>query len=237
MGKFASKSQSASQPLIVGTKFFTVPWTNLLVGGGFRLGRRSMIDALRASLKRMDRDKIDLYQVRNTPHLGTVVYQRPKGVCSLPALVRLHSALTATASLLAMIASAALTLSQTAKGSTLKCIHTYIELFHSKIEFGETCSHVFVFAYQALDKHLQLWKVEIWKGKFSAGPCVVCRSTSPSPSSSRPLWLMGCKKPWIWAWPQLWASATTTPHSLSKYTAFWIRKAFLLPQIRYPPLL
>ncbi len=67
--------------------------------------------------------------------------------------------------------------------------------------------------------------------------CVVCRSTSPSPSSSRPLWLMGCKKPWIWAWPQLWASATTTPHSLSKYTAFWIRKAFLLPQIRYPPLL
>jgi hypothetical protein len=66
---------------------------------------------------------------------------------------------------------------------------------------------------------------------------VVCRSTFPSPSSSRPLWLMGCKKPWIWAWPQLWASAITTPHSLSKYTAFWIRKAFLLPQTRYSPLL
>ncbi len=66
---------------------------------------------------------------------------------------------------------------------------------------------------------------------------MVCRSTFPSPSSSRPLWLMGCKKPWIWAWPQLWASAITTPHSLSKYTAFWIRKAFLLPQTRYSPLL
>jgi len=126
IGKFANKSQSASQPLIVGTKFFTVPWTNLLVGGGFRFGRRSMIDALRASLKRMDRDKIDLYQVRNTPHLATVVYQRPKGVCSLPPLVRLHSALTATAVLMAMIASAALTLSQTAKGSTLKCIYPHI---------------------------------------------------------------------------------------------------------------
>ncbi len=85
-----------------------------------------MIDALRASLKRMDRDKIDLYQVRNTPHLATVVYQRPKGVCSLPPLVRLHSALTATAVLMAMIASAALTLSQTAKGSTLKCIYPHI---------------------------------------------------------------------------------------------------------------
>ncbi len=80
-------------------------------------------------------------------------------------------------------------------------------------------------------------KVEVWKENFLAGPCVVCRSISPSPSSSRPLWLMGCKKPWIWAWPQLWASATTTPHSLSKYTTFWTRKAFLLPQIRYPPLL
>ncbi|KAA6425383.1 MAG: hypothetical protein FRX49_04876 [Trebouxia sp. A1-2] len=63
IGKFANKSQSASHPLIVGTKFFTVPWTNLLVGGGFRLGRQSMIDALHASLKRMDRDKIDLYQI------------------------------------------------------------------------------------------------------------------------------------------------------------------------------
>lgn len=63
IGKFSNTSQSASQPLIVGTKFFTVPWTNLLVGGGFRLGRRSMIDALRASLKRMNRDKIDLYQI------------------------------------------------------------------------------------------------------------------------------------------------------------------------------
>ena len=63
VGRFVNSSHSTSQPLTVGTKFFTVPWTNVLVGGGFRLGRQSMIDALRASLKRMDRDKIDLYQV------------------------------------------------------------------------------------------------------------------------------------------------------------------------------
>ena len=156
IGKFANTSQSASQPLIVGTKFFTVPWTNLLVGGGFRLGRRSMIDALRASLKRMNRDKIDLYQVRNTPRLATLVYQKPKGVYSLAALVWLHSALTATASLMAMIASAALPLSQTAQGSTLKRIHAYIQLLHSNN--GETCSHVFVFAYQAQDTMSQAWK-------------------------------------------------------------------------------
>ena len=61
-----------------------------------------------------------------------MVYQRPKGVCSLPALVRLRSALTAIASVMATIASAALTLSQTAKGSTLKCIHAHIELLNTK---------------------------------------------------------------------------------------------------------
>jgi len=32
------------------------------------------------------------------------------------------------------------------------CIRTYIVHLHSKIGFGETSSHVFVFAYQALDK-------------------------------------------------------------------------------------
>ena len=63
IGRFVNSNQNTSQPLVVGTKFFTVPWTNALVGGGFRLGRQSMIAALRASLKRMNRDKIDLYQV------------------------------------------------------------------------------------------------------------------------------------------------------------------------------
>lgn len=63
LGKFAKQAPETPQPLVVGTKFFTVPWTNVLVGGGFRLGRQSMINALKASLQRMDRQQIDLWQV------------------------------------------------------------------------------------------------------------------------------------------------------------------------------
>lgn len=70
MGRFVKGAPKAAQPLVVGTKFFTVPWTNVLVGGGFRLGRQSMINALRASLKRMDRQQIDLWQV--SPQLWQV---------------------------------------------------------------------------------------------------------------------------------------------------------------------
>lgn len=50
-------------PLVVATKFFTVPWTNLLVGGGLRIGRQSMVKALRASLQRLGLEKVDLWQV------------------------------------------------------------------------------------------------------------------------------------------------------------------------------
>lgn len=60
VGKFAKQK---TKPVVIGTKFFTIPWTNFLVGGGFRLGRQSMIKALRASLQRLGQDKIDLYQV------------------------------------------------------------------------------------------------------------------------------------------------------------------------------
>ena len=71
MGRFVKDSPKAAQPLVVGTKFFTVPWTNVLVGGGFRLGRQSMINALKASLKRMDRQQIDLWQV--SPSCGKCI--------------------------------------------------------------------------------------------------------------------------------------------------------------------
>ena len=63
IGRFVKAASEAPQPLIVGTKFFTVPWTNVLVGGGLRLGRQSMISAVKASMKRMDRQQIDLWQV------------------------------------------------------------------------------------------------------------------------------------------------------------------------------
>lgn len=71
MGRFVKGAPKPAQPLVVGTKFFTVPWTNVLVGGGFRLGRQSMLNALRASLKRMDRPQIDLWQV--SPKLWQVL--------------------------------------------------------------------------------------------------------------------------------------------------------------------
>ncbi|KAK9836118.1 hypothetical protein WJX81_002623 [Elliptochloris bilobata] len=62
VGRFASQAD-ASAPLVLGTKFFTVPWTNVLVGGGFRLGRQAMIDALRASMGRLGVSQVELYQV------------------------------------------------------------------------------------------------------------------------------------------------------------------------------
>jgi len=56
-------AKSSDQSLVLGTKFFTVPWTNVLIGGGFRLGRQSILRALRASLERLGLEKVDLYQV------------------------------------------------------------------------------------------------------------------------------------------------------------------------------
>lgn len=64
LGRFAEGPGGAgSPPPVLASKFFTIPWTNFLVGGGFRLGRQSMIAALRASLKRLGREKLDLYQI------------------------------------------------------------------------------------------------------------------------------------------------------------------------------
>ncbi len=65
LGQLLRQHQASSNgpPLVVATKFFTVPWTNLLVGGGLRIGRQSMIKALRASLERMGLQKVDLWQV------------------------------------------------------------------------------------------------------------------------------------------------------------------------------
>ncbi|KAH7289218.1 hypothetical protein KP509_31G064100 [Ceratopteris richardii] len=61
IGKFA-KEHTEGAPIIA-TKFFTIPWTNFLVGGGLRIGRKSLLDALRASLKRLGRKRVDLYQI------------------------------------------------------------------------------------------------------------------------------------------------------------------------------
>ncbi|CAK0783320.1 hypothetical protein CVIRNUC_006519 [Coccomyxa viridis] len=60
VGRLAKES---GQPCVLGTKFFTVPWTNVLIGGGLRLGRQSIVKALRASLNRLGLQSIQLYQV------------------------------------------------------------------------------------------------------------------------------------------------------------------------------
>ncbi|KAJ7526322.1 hypothetical protein O6H91_16G001800 [Diphasiastrum complanatum] len=63
------EASKASLSPKIATKFFTIPWTNFLVGGGFRLGRKSLLDALTASLKRLGKSKIDLYQMEEAADL------------------------------------------------------------------------------------------------------------------------------------------------------------------------
>ncbi|CAL5220745.1 g2805 [Coccomyxa viridis] len=60
VGRVAKES---GQHCVLGTKFFTVPWTNVLIGGGLRLGRQSIVKAMRASLERLGLPSIQLYQV------------------------------------------------------------------------------------------------------------------------------------------------------------------------------
>ena len=61
----ASNSESTldGKRPVIASKFFTIPWTNFLVGGGIRLGAQSMADALDGTLKRLGTDCVDLYQV------------------------------------------------------------------------------------------------------------------------------------------------------------------------------
>jgi aryl-alcohol dehydrogenase-like predicted oxidoreductase len=63
LGKFL---QETRQPVIVATKFLPFPW---------RQGRKSVLRALRASLKRLGLDKVDLYQIHwPTPITPTEVF-------------------------------------------------------------------------------------------------------------------------------------------------------------------
>jgi len=59
----AAGQDSGKEPVVVGTKYFTIPWTNMLVGGGFRLGRQAILDAVQESSKRLDMLPIPLYMI------------------------------------------------------------------------------------------------------------------------------------------------------------------------------
>lgn len=63
------KSPLSSSSYVTRVSWCAVPWTNALMGGGFRLGRGALLDALRASLLRLQTDSIDLYQVCSSPQL------------------------------------------------------------------------------------------------------------------------------------------------------------------------
>jgi len=47
----------------VGTKVFTVPWTNVIMGGGLRLSSKALVDALRASVARNEGRPMDLWSI------------------------------------------------------------------------------------------------------------------------------------------------------------------------------
>lgn len=51
------------RPAVVGSKYFTIPWTNFLMGGGARFGVKSLSEALDASLQRLGVEQLDLYQI------------------------------------------------------------------------------------------------------------------------------------------------------------------------------
>eukprot|EP00171_Calliarthron_tuberculosum_P004332 IDg4332t1 len=62
LGDAVASAQGGSRALL-STKFFPVLWTNVLVGGGLRLGRAAVLEALRASLTRLGVAAVDLYVI------------------------------------------------------------------------------------------------------------------------------------------------------------------------------
>lgn len=62
LGDAVTGAQGGAQALL-STKFFPLPWTNVLVGGGLRLGRAAVLEALRASLTRLGVAAVDLYVI------------------------------------------------------------------------------------------------------------------------------------------------------------------------------
>jgi len=57
--------------ILFASKFFPVPWTNILIGGNVRFGKQAVLDALDASIRRSGLDHIDLYQLHFPfPYVG-----------------------------------------------------------------------------------------------------------------------------------------------------------------------
>jgi aryl-alcohol dehydrogenase-like predicted oxidoreductase len=61
LGDFDRDSGAKDRP-VIGSKVFTIPWTNLLVGGSPRLGREALVEAIKASVARVGRP-LDLWSI------------------------------------------------------------------------------------------------------------------------------------------------------------------------------
>ena len=58
---------------LISSKFFPVLWTNVLVGGGFRIGRKAVLEALRGSITRLGVASLDLYIIHFPfPYVGGI---------------------------------------------------------------------------------------------------------------------------------------------------------------------
>ena len=62
LGRFV-KNDDSDDEVVVGSKVFTIPWTNALMGGGIRLGKESLIKAGKESVKRMGGRRMDLWSI------------------------------------------------------------------------------------------------------------------------------------------------------------------------------
>jgi len=66
LGRFVAKNDDVkndSDEVVVGSKVFTIPWTNALMGGGIRLGKESLVKAGKESVKRMGGRRMDVWSI------------------------------------------------------------------------------------------------------------------------------------------------------------------------------
>ena len=64
LGRFVKNDDSIiKDEVVVGSKVFTIPWTNALMGGGIRLGKESLVKAGKESVKRMGGRQMDVWSI------------------------------------------------------------------------------------------------------------------------------------------------------------------------------
>ena len=64
LGRFVKNDDSIiKDEVVVGSKVFTIPWTNALMGGGIRLGKESLLKAGKESVKRMGGRQMDVWSI------------------------------------------------------------------------------------------------------------------------------------------------------------------------------